>query len=159
MDSEQRADAQAVTDPEVRDAHTADTKPVNTGAAAGQAAAAQPAAARTAAAQADTPADAPAAPETLQALESAKARVEELERERFLLLHGVPEEDLDYYAFRIGKLVTKEKDFGTAAKEFLRERQTKRSGAGFRTGGSLSGSGGAVFSGANETMNRLIRGR
>ena len=49
-------------------------------------------------------------------LSKARERVTQLERERTLLSQGVPEEDLDYYVFKIGKLVSDEKDFDTAAK-------------------------------------------
>ena len=100
------------------------------------------------------------APEGLrEELESARARVEELERERFLLLQGVAEEDLDYCVYRIGRLVTPEKPFPVAAKDFLREHRARRGGTGFRTGGSLSGSAGAKPSASpSDMMNALIRG-
>ena len=56
-------------------------------------------------------------------LEEARSRLTQLERERELLRQGVPEEDLDYYVFRIGKLVTDEKDFRTAAGEYLKQNR------------------------------------
>lgn len=89
-------------------------------------------------------------------LEEAQSRLTHLERERELLLRGVPEEDLDYYVFRIGKLVTEEKDFRTAAKEFLKQRGA-RPGVPFSTGASLMGRTARPQT-ANETMNRLLRG-
>ena len=65
--------------------------------------------------------------EELQAeLSKARERVTQLERERTLLSQGVPEEDLDYYVFKIGKLVSDEKDFDTAAREFLKQRASER---------------------------------
>lgn len=94
-------------------------------------------------------------PALQQDLENALQRVRQLERERWLLSQGVPEEDLDYYAFKIGSLVTSEKDFAAAAKDYLRERRL-RSG-GISTAAAL---GGRISKapGVNETMNRLIRG-
>ena len=94
-------------------------------------------------------------PALQQDLENALQRVRQLERERWLLSQGVPEEDLDYYAFKIGSLVTSEKDFAAAAKDYLRERR-------LRPGGIMTESalGGRISKapGVNETMNRLIRG-
>ena len=90
-------------------------------------------------------------------LDEANAKVEQLERERFLLLQGVPEEDLDYCVFRIGKMVSAEKDFRAAAKEFLKRHETGAGGPGFRTGASLSGRSPKTPPTANETMNRLLR--
>ena len=94
-------------------------------------------------------------PALQQDLENALQRVRQLERERWLLSQGVPEEDLDYYAFKIGSLVTSEKDFAAAAKDYLRDRRL-RSG-GISTAAAL---GGRISKapGVNETMNRLIRG-
>ncbi len=87
-----------------------------------------------------------------QELESTQARVEQLERERFLLGKGVPEEDLDYYVFKIGRLVTEDRDFAEAAKSFLKERRP----AARSTGASLAGRGGRQES-TGEIMNRLLR--
>ena len=84
----------------------------------------------------------------------ARERVTQLERERALLSQGVPEEDLDYYVFKIGKLVSEEKDFATAAKEFLKQH---RSAAPRNTGASLAGRTARPRS-TNETMNRILRG-
>lgn len=94
-------------------------------------------------------------PALQQDLENALQRVRQLERERWLLSQGVPEEDLDYYAFKIGSLVTPEKDFAAAAKDYLRERRLHP--AGISTAAAL---GGRISRapGVNETMNRLIRG-
>lgn len=94
-------------------------------------------------------------PALQQDLENALQRVCQLERERWLLSQGVPEEDLDYYAFKIGSLVTSEKDFAAAAKDYLRERRLRP--GGISTAAAL---GGRISKapGVNETMNRLIRG-
>ena len=91
-------------------------------------------------------------------LSRARERVIQLERERTLLSQGVPEEDLDYYVFKIGKLVSDEKDFDTAAKEFLKQRASERRAAAPRsTGASLSGRPSRPRS-TNDTMNRILRG-
>lgn len=94
-------------------------------------------------------------PALQQDLENALQRVRQLERERWLLSQGVPEEDLDYYAFKIGSLVTSEKDFAAAAKDYLRDRRLRP--GGISTAAAL---GGRISKapGVNETMNRLIRG-
>ena len=94
-------------------------------------------------------------PALQQDLENALQRVRQLERERWLLSQGVPEEDLDYYAFKIGSLVTSEKDFAAAAKDYLRDHRLRP--AGISTAAAL---GGRISKapGVNETMNRLIRG-
>ena len=104
----------------------------------------------------DTEAD-DAKEELLRELDDARAKLEQLERERFLLLQGVPEEDLDYCVFRIGKMVSDGKDFRAAAKEFLKRHETGAGGPGFRTGASLSGRGPKAPPTANETMNMLLR--
>ena len=91
-------------------------------------------------------------------LSRVRERVTQLERERTLLSQGVPEEDLDYYVFKIGKLVSEEKDFETAAKEFLKQRASDRRAAAPRsTGASLSGRPSRPRS-TNDTMNRILRG-
>ena len=100
--------------------------------------------------------------ELWQQLEAARSRVEQLERERFLLLQGVPEEDLDYCVFRIGTLVTEKKDFAAAARDFLSRQKAGGERTGFRTGASLTGGlGGQRDAGKtpNDVMNSLIRGR
>ena len=91
-----------------------------------------------------------------RALEEARERVTRLEQERMLLGRGVPEEDLDYYVFKIGQLTGPEKDFAAAAKEFLRSH-APRSAAVFSTGASLAGRAERPRS-ASDVMNRLIRG-
>ena len=75
----------------------------------------------------------------------------------FLLLKGIPEEDLDYYVFKIGKLVTDGTDFAAAAGQFLKQREKKTAAGLFRSAARLTG-GAPRAATANETMNRLIRG-
>lgn len=102
--------------------------------------------------------DGNAAAELRAALSRAEERVTQLERERALLSQGVPEEDLDYYMFKIGKLVTGEKDFNTATKEFLKQHGTAHRAPALRsTGASLAGRASGPRS-TNDTMNRILRG-
>ena len=91
--------------------------------------------------------------------ELAKSReeAEQLRRERFLLLKGIPEEDLDYYVFKIGKLTEDGTAFAEATEAFLKKQEKKHTPGLFRSGAKLSG-GAPRAATANETMNRLIRG-
>ena len=104
-----------------------------------------------------------AAPEDAEALrrelDLARERVTRLERERVLLSRGVPEDDLDYYLFKIGRLVTPEKDFSAAAKDFLQQHRPRQAaGPTLSTGASLASAAPRPQT-PNEAMNRLIRGR
>ena len=91
-----------------------------------------------------------------RALEEAQGRVTRMERERVLLSQGVSEEDLDYYVFQIGRLVTEEKDFAAAAKEYWK-RHGARHAAPLSTGASLAGRVARPQT-TSEVMNRLLRG-
>ena len=96
--------------------------------------------------------------ETLRGeLEAARRDAEQLRRERFLLLKGVPEDDLDYFVFKIDKLVNDETDFETAATAFLKQREKKPPAGIFRSGAKMTG-GAPRAASASETLNRLIRG-
>lgn len=88
-------------------------------------------------------------------LSTAKEKLEQYERERFLVKNGVPAEDVDYYAFKIGKLVTDDKPFEEAAEEFLKEHNAP-SKARVDTSASLNGGGKSPAS-PNEQMNNIIR--
>ncbi len=57
--------------------------------------------------------------------DEARSEAEQYKRQLYLLSQGVPANDLDYYAYKIGKMVTQEKDFETAAGEFLKGRPVK----------------------------------
>lgn len=59
--------------------------------------------------------------ESKTALAAAQTELEQYRREKFLLGKGVPAEDVDYYAFKIGKLVTDTTDFEKAAEQFLKD--------------------------------------
>lgn len=89
-------------------------------------------------------------------LAAANAKVEQYEREKFLRGKGVPEADLDYYAFKIGQLVTKEKTFEAAASDYLKDHKPQIRGVRMDTSAKLGGSGGKATT--NETMNDILRG-
>ena len=90
-------------------------------------------------------------------LDAARSRVTQLERERFLLGRGIPEEDLDYYAFKSGKLVTPERDFAAAAKDFLRQRGTLRTAA--RSTGAELSTRPNLSPSPSDVMNQILRGK
>ena len=103
-----------------------------------------------------------AVPEDAEALrrelDLAREQVTRLERERVLLSRGVPEDDLDYYLFKIGRLVTPEKDFSAAAKDFLKQHRPRQAvGPALSTGASLASAAPRPQT-PNEAMNRILRG-
>lgn len=89
-----------------------------------------------------------------KARDAANSALEDARNENTLLRMGVPADDVDYYAFKIKKLVTDKKDFETAAKEFLKDKKpssTVTVEMGAQGGGSKADT-------ANAAMNKLIRG-
>lgn len=93
--------------------------------------------------------------ESKTALAVANAELEQYRREKFLLGKGVSAEDVDYYAFKIGKLVTGTTDFETAAEAYLKEHPA----AGVvQVDLSAPLGGGRPAPSENEIMNSLIRG-
>lgn len=87
-------------------------------------------------------------------LTAAQTELEQLKREKILLGKGVPAEDVDYYSFKIGKLVTDEKTFEQAAGEFFKENSPGK----VRVDMTAKLGGGGSERTANEQMNALIRG-
>ena len=92
--------------------------------------------------------------EATTALSAAQAELEQYKRERLLLQKGVPAEDVDYYAFKIGKLVTDSLPFEKAAEQYLKEKSM--GAVTVDTAAPLSG--GKTPPTPNESMNSLIRG-
>lgn len=86
-------------------------------------------------------------------LAAAQARIQQFEREKILIAKGVPAEDVDYYAFKAGALVSETKTFEQAVDEVLKTRPAQVK-VDF---GAPIGGGGAGKS-PNEAMNALIRG-
>lgn len=92
--------------------------------------------------------------ESKTALSAAQAELEQYRREKFLLGKGVPAEDVDYYAFKIGKLVTDTTDFEKAAEQFLKDAPPAGT---VRVDLSAPLGGGRPEPNENEMMNNLIR--
>ena len=84
-----------------------------------------------------------------------QTELNELKQRQTLLQYGVSEDDVEYYAFKIGKLVTDKKDFNKAAEEFFKD--TKPAGARFMSTGGSVGGGNAAPQTTNDQMNKLIR--
>lgn len=88
------------------------------------------------------------------ALREANAKAEQYERERLLLSKGVPLEDVDYYAFKIGKLVTETQDFAKSVELYFKDNAQQRARVDI-TGGM---NGKSTEKTTNQSMNDLIRG-
>lgn len=93
--------------------------------------------------------------ESKTALADAEAKLEQYEREKLLLSKGVPADDVDYYAFKIGKLVDNTTDFEKAAAQYLKDNPPAGT---VQVDLSAPLGGGRPAQNANETMNSLIRG-
>ncbi len=93
--------------------------------------------------------------ESAAALTAAQAELEQYKREKYLLSKGVNGEDVDYYAFKIGKLVSDELTFEKAAEQYLKEHPAA---GGMRVDTAAPLSGGKPGLTPNEQMNSLIRG-
>lgn len=89
------------------------------------------------------------------ALAQAQAEIEQNRREKFLISKGVSSDDVDYYSYKIGKMVTDELTFEKATEKFLSD---KKPVATMRVDFSAPVGGGSAPNNANETMNALIRG-
>lgn len=89
------------------------------------------------------------------ALREKEDELESLHRERTLTSMGVAQEDVEYYAFKIGKLVTDDKTFEDAAKEFFKDK--KNTVRVVDTGASLGSNGGRPPKNSNDIMNGFIR--
>ena len=88
-------------------------------------------------------------------LETARGQVTRLEHERLLLARGVPEEDVDYYTFKIERMEGAEDDFAKAAKEFLKAHPVRR--ATVSSGAELGGGRRSKPQTASELMNQILR--
>ena len=107
-------------------------------------------------AAAETPSEGEAEMEKLRAeLEKVRSQVAKLEHERFLLGRGVPEEDLDYYAFKIEQQAGASEDFAKAAKEYLRAHPVKRTAVS--SGAELGAGGSRKPASSSDLMNQLLR--
>lgn len=93
--------------------------------------------------------------ENAAALAAAQEELEQFKREKYLLDKGVSAENVDYYAFKIGKQVTEELPFEKAAEKYLGEHQ-QPGRIRVETTAPLGGGSGSLT--PNEQMNILIRG-
>ena len=89
------------------------------------------------------------------ALAQALAEIEQNRREKFLISKGVSSEDVDYYSYKIGKMVTDDLTFEKAADKFLED---KKPAATMRVDFAAPVGSSTASGSANETMNALIRG-
>lgn len=90
-----------------------------------------------------------------------EAEIEDARRERFLLQRGIPVDDVDYYAYKIGKLTTDTVPFEKAAEQVLQRREdeprAKPQPYGVRASfGPPAGASGQTES-LSERINRQIR--
>lgn len=93
--------------------------------------------------------------ESLAALAAAQADLTQYQREKLLLDKGVSPDEAEFYAFKIGKLVTDGLPFEKAAESFLKEKAS--GGPAMRVDlAAPLGSGSAPT--PSQQMNSLIRG-
>lgn len=86
---------------------------------------------------------------------AAEAKITQYEREKYLTSKGVSADELDFYCFKVGQLVTDKVDFETAAEKYLKERKPA-----VRVDMSAKvGANGNAGDGNNAAMNALIRGK
>lgn len=89
-------------------------------------------------------------------LVAANMKAEQIARENLLYSRGITDpEDVKYYAYRIGQMVTAEKPFEKATEEFFKDNKP-HGAARVDLSPPLAGSNSKKT--ANEVMNALIRG-
>lgn len=89
------------------------------------------------------------------ALATANAELEQLKREKYLSGKGVATNDLDYYVFKIGKLVTDSKTFEQAAEDFLKDNAPNKVRVDMT---APLDRGKPTATTTNDAMNAMIRG-
>lgn len=95
-----------------------------------------------------------------QERDEARKKLQQYENEKILLGPGmkVKAEDLDYVMFKVSALVTDNKDFKTAASEWLKENPRYKEGGTYRmTTGAAAGESTSGAGTGNEAINDLIR--
>ena len=90
-------------------------------------------------------------------LESVRGQLTRMEHERYLLSRGVPEEDLDYYAFKIEHMDGAGADFKKAAKDYLKAHPVRRTTVS--SGAELGAGSARKPATSSELMNQLLRSR
>lgn len=73
---------------------------------------------------------------------AAEEKITQYEREKYLTGKGVEADDLDYYCFKIGQLVTDKVDFESAADKFFKDHKPRS--VRMSTGASLENNGGTM---------------
>ena len=86
-----------------------------------------------------------------------EAELNGLKHEKYLLGKGVPADMVEFYVFKIDKLVTENKPFEKAAEEYLKGNPPTGT-VRVSTGGSVNNGGGTGPLKPNDIMNALIRG-
>ncbi len=86
-----------------------------------------------------------------------KAELDGYKNQKFLAEKGVPADMLEFYAFKIGKLVTDDKPFDKAAEEYLKDNPPAGT-VRMSTGGGVNTGNGTQSQKPNDIMNALIRG-
>ena len=90
-------------------------------------------------------------------LAKVQAQLDALNHEKYLAGKGVPSDMLEFYAFKIGKLVDDKKTFEQAAEEYIKDNPPTGT-VRMSTGGGVNGNNGGQPSKPNDIMNALIRG-
>lgn len=86
---------------------------------------------------------------------AAEAKLTQYEREKYLTSKGVSADELDFFCYKIGQLVTDKVDFEAAAEKYLKEHKPAvRVDMSARVGAN-----GSADNGSNAAMNALIRGK
>lgn len=89
---------------------------------------------------------------------SVQAEITALKREKLLLSKGVAPADVDYYSYKIGKLVTDDLTFEQAAAQFFRDHHVEgKKSVRISTGGSLEGASVQRYRNPNQRFNDALR--
>ena len=88
-------------------------------------------------------------------LAAVRAELEGLKNEKLLRDKGVPEDEIDFYAYKIGKTVEDGKTFKDAAEKYLKENPVAR----VRVATSAALGGEKKKQDANAIMNDILRGK
>ena len=88
-------------------------------------------------------------------LAAVRAELEGLKNEKLLRDKGVPEDEIDFYAYKIGKTVEDGKTFKDAAEKYLKENPVAR----VRVATSAALGGEKKKQDSNAIMNDILRGK
>ncbi len=88
---------------------------------------------------------------------SVQKELEQMKRERYLISKGVAVDDVDYYAFKISKMMNDDDDFEMVAENYLKNNEKKQNTTTIVNFGVNGNQGNATLSLADE-INRKLRG-